>query len=103
MIHRSIVPTLRVDGGARTTCPVAPITYATKRVLPLRHVVGATRCVARWILMMSIEMKDACGAITIDGEARAPRGPRLFTGLYRPGASARGDIVLLHGYDDHCG
>jgi alpha-beta hydrolase superfamily lysophospholipase len=38
-----------------------------------------------------------------DGEARAPRGPRLFTRLYQPADTPRGEVLLLHGYDDHSG
>src|SRR5438477_12790779 len=38
-----------------------------------------------------------------EGEVRVPRGPRLFTCQYRMAGTARGEVVLLHGYDDHCG
>jgi len=53
---------------------------------------------------MPTEMTAARGAITTeDGEVRDPHGPRLFTRLYRPETAVRGDVVVLHGYDDHSG
>lgn len=38
-----------------------------------------------------------------EGEIRLPGRPHLFTRRYRTAGDPRGSVVLLHGYDDHCG